>query len=107
MIQYIDKSAVVAKIEDIIAEEKESIKCFERSKNLCELLRFNAKIDLLEYILSFLNTLEVKEVEVEVDLEKEIDEKYRKDTSTLKIRNKYAELAKYFFELGLKAQKGE
>lgn len=62
------------------------------------------RILLFESILSFIDTIEVKEV----DLEKEIDEKYREDTSTLKIREKYAELAKYFFELGIKtAQKGE
>ena len=99
MIQYIDKDAIVAEIEKIIADETESIKFFEHSKNSSELQRSNARIGLLEYIHSLLDTIEVKEV----DLEKEI-EKYLKQYNMLAVGKKeFTDIAKHFFELGLKA----
>ena len=65
--KLIDKSAVMAEIEKIIADETESIKTFEHSKNVSERQRSNARIEMLMFIRSLLDTLEVKEV----DLEKE------------------------------------
>ena len=54
-------------------------------------------------MLEFLDTLEVKEV----DLNEEI-EKCLKRHSMLAVGKKdFTDLAKHFFELGLKAQKGE
>lgn len=67
--------------------------------------------DCARDILSFLDTLEVKEVDLEKELEswrhnhfhgrrdKEASGEYLERVSQL-------ELAKYFFELGIKAQKG-
>lgn len=63
-----------------------------------------AKAQELGKILIIINTLEVKEA----DLEKEIDlveDKYRGFESLS--RADVIDVAKHFFELGLKAQKGE
>ncbi len=62
MTHYIDKSAVVAEIEKIIADETESIKSFEHSKNVSEVQRSNARMGVLMHIRSLLDTIEVKEV---------------------------------------------
>lgn len=63
MTQYINKAALVAAIISFISDEEESIKCFEHRKNVCELTRYNARIDLLNYILSSLDKIEAKEVD--------------------------------------------
>lgn len=65
MAQYIDKSAVVAEIEKIISDDTESIKSFEHNKNASEVQRSNARIGVLTYLRSLLDTLEVKEVQEE------------------------------------------
>lgn len=90
MEQYIRKSAIVAEIE-------------RRINNLGLTLNekeFAVKYELKD-VLSFLDALKVKEV----DLEKEIDIWYDK----FAINNKFDwnGFAKHFFELGLNAQKGE
>jgi len=102
MAQYIDKDALVAEINrqqrrlDIVGQTNELE------------LRKNASIQngVYCYILSFLNTLEVKEV----DLEKELDEwmKYGPHTSYpwCTIPNAIKITAEHFFELGFKTQKG-
>lgn len=111
MAQYIDKATLVAEIDKIIADETESIKSFEHSKNASEVQRSNARIGVLIHIRSLLDTLDVKEVDLEKALEswrhnhfqgrrdKDAGGEYLERISQL-------ELAKYFFELGLKAQKG-
>lgn len=92
MEQYIPKSALVAEIERIKKEE-----CpIDSYEGRCKLLWF-------EKFLSFINTLEVKEM----DLDKEIDlveDKYRGFESLS--RTDIIAIAKHFFELGLKAEKG-
>lgn len=65
MAQYIDKAAIAAEIEKMIADETESIKTFEHSKNVSEVQRSNARLSVLEHIRSFLDTLEVKEVDLD------------------------------------------
>ena len=69
MTYLIDKGALVAEIEKIIADETESIKSFGHSKNASEVQRSNARIGVLMHIRSLLDTLEVKEV----DLNEEYD----------------------------------
>ena len=105
MNHYIYKDRIVAEIEKIIADETESIKSFEHGKNVSEVQRSNARIGILNHIRSLLDTLEVKEV----DLEKEYDNEFFKDPVFGKLVNRNAgiSIAKHFFELGLKAQKGE
>ena len=93
MEQYIKKSALVAEIERRI-----------KGLNACHADRvagYAGEISGLERLLSFLNTLEVKEVDLDMEValwanaipEIRLDDIER--------------LAKYFFELGLKTQKGE
>ena len=59
--------------------------------------------DCARDILFFVNTLEVKEV----DLEKEIGKYLDVNNIEYGFQVKLFDFAKYFFELGLKAQKGE
>ena len=94
MKQYIDKSALLAKIERIENELNYEIFTDE----------FLGKRWFCKHIKSFLNTLEVKEV----DLEKEI-ELVKGDYEQVDVawNNDFDFIAEYFFELGLKAQKGE
>ena len=89
MKQYIDKSALVAEIE----RRKQTWQHQDQQY-------VNGGKDVCDYLLGFLDTLEVKEV----DLEKEFDkccENYIFDDEC----DVY--IARRFFELGLKAQKGE
>ena len=96
--QYIDKTALVAKIEKFISDEEENLKCFEHRKNVCELTRFNTRIDLLNYILSFLNNLEMKEV----DLDEEI-KSFTMSKELYEADSAIKAVAEHFFELGLNA----
>lgn len=93
MEQYISKSALVAEIERIKKEE-------------CPIDTYEGRIKLFyfERFLSFLDTLEVKEV----DLEKEVNDRgYYYDYVSFADRKELVNFVKHFFELGLKAQKGE
>ena len=103
MAQYIDKDALIAQIERYIKQYKGVISSTEERP----LIQSNFKGRITGYadILSFLDTLEVKEV----DLEKEIDVWYQKAPKEFEkvFYEDIEECAKHFFELGLKAQKGE
>ena len=97
MKQYIDKSAVVAEIERL-REEEYPCDTFEESTGY-----YNA----LDEVSSFINTLEVKDV----DLEKEFDNYTKNILACDVLFEPFTHLyncAKHFFELGLKVvQKGE
>ena len=69
MAKYIPLDEVLAEIEKIIADETESIKCFERRRNVSEVQRSNARIGVLMHLRSLLDTLEVKEVDLEKPFE--------------------------------------
>ena len=62
-------------------------------------------------VKDIINTLEVKEVDLEHEVEsywKQCDMTWCRDAySMTHIRSILSEIAKHFFELGLKAQKGE
>jgi hypothetical protein len=94
MEQYISKAALVAEIGEKI--KKYATIDVGVSGELEAL--YGAKCHVLMSILSFINTLEVKEV----DFEKEYKDFINSDNG----RSMF-ETAKHFFELGLKAQKGE
>ena len=102
MTQYIDKDAVVAEIE----RQQRRLDTVGQTNELE--LRKNAAIQNGVYcsLLSFINTLEVKEV----DLEKEFNN-YTKNILACDVQfEPFTHLyncAKHFFELGLKVQKGE
>ena len=98
MKQYIDKAKVVAEIEKI------------KHKLLDHIISESDKewairtAHQLNRIIRFLDTIEVKEV----DLEKEI-ELVKGDYEQVDVawNNDFDFIAKHFFELGLKVQKGE
>jgi hypothetical protein len=99
MAQYIDKSTLLKEIE--------KLKC-----NLCpDFYEYNydaAKVELLEKIENFINTLKVKDV----DLEKEVENWVKTGPHTsypwCTIPDAIRITAEHFFELGFKAaQKGE
>lgn len=58
---------------------------------------FNGEATALENLLSFLSTIES---EKPLGLEEEIERKYTNDTTTLRTRSQYSELARYFYDLG-------
>ena len=95
--EYIPKSALVAEITK------------RKKRNVLNEGAFEEDID----ILSFINTLEVKEVDLENIAAVEWDNYIRKidgepDNAYMLIeRSQYINLVKHFFELGLQAQKGE
>lgn len=95
MEQYIKKSAVLAEIKEL---EKALINACKPNPlgNLEECLT-DAELQAFDLVKKTIDTLEVKEV----DLEKEWKE-FLKDGDV-----GFKEIAKHFFELGLKAQKGE
>ena len=96
MTHYIDKDALVAEIERLKSEYVKH----NRNKFCAEW-----SCGVLDNILSFIDTLEVKDV----DLDKEIDRYYNieapKEFEDVLYKD-IEKFAEHFFELGLKAQKG-
>ena len=90
--KLIDKSALVAEIERIKKEE-------------CPIDTYEGRTKLFyfEQFLSFINTLEVEEV----DLKKEATEFIQTKEFVESKENPILLIAKHFFKLGLKAQKGK
>ena len=93
--KLIDKDALVAEIERIKKEECPT----DSYEGRCKLLWF-------EQFLSFLDTLEVKEVDLEKEFYDFLDTLIGKDNGHLS-EDELFRIAEYFYELGLKAQKGE
>ena len=89
MAQYIDKDALVA---------------WAKETYLCENASMIRKV-CYKQLLEHLDTLEVKEVDVNKEISQFIDTNFEKATIGHKLSLR--RVAKYFFELGLKAQKGE
>lgn len=103
MTQYIDKSAVMTEIERRINENKKDIQ-YATHKHLEEY--FEGYEDaLVLFKENFLDTLEVKEVDLDKEIERFVkSDEFQKASGTIKVTNL---LAKHFYELGLKTQKGE
>ena len=102
--KLINKNALVAEIEKrkIIAREKAEIA--SDNSNVPVAALWSGKENICIELLSLIDTLEVKEV----DLEKEI-ELIKGDYEQVDVawNNDFDYIARNFFELGLKAQKGE
>ena len=98
MTQYIDKSALVAEIEKIQNEFSDSP---DRHGNFDDLENQGAH-QALDRLESFLDTLQVKEVDLWTELSNYIEHYRNRETGYTLFG-----IAKHFFELGLKAQKGE
>lgn len=93
MAQYIDKEVLLAEIEKRKIPFKRDVEDGYYPTYLCALMDFE----------DFLDTLEVKDI----DLEKEIQSWVEDNSVNGYYREDVYETARYFFELGLKAQKGE
>ena len=121
MTYLIDKDALVAEIEKRLDELynllPDASKVENGSITISEVCN-TGKYTELESFRRFLDTLEVKEVDLEKAIDDyiythegrkrlalELDWKYC--NLTLKGSNEIIKFAKHFFELGLKAQKGE
>ena len=114
MEQYIDKSALVAELE-------KKIKVYEAAFDSPSFASYDAcliakgKYRKLLDILQFINTLEVKEVDLDGAHYKPLDEDFERDAVSfcfdhgLNTTPYIAKtIAKHFFELGIKTkQKGE
>lgn len=104
--KLIDKDALIAKIKKRQSEHD------KRKYDYASFDHFWASVEDGK-ILFLIDTLEVKEVNLENIATVEWDNYIRKidgepDAAYMLIkRNEYIELAKHFFELGLKAQKKE
>lgn len=91
MVQYIDKFILVAEIE-----KKRRIEVTNND------VAYNGALDEIRY---FLDTLEVKEVDLEKELDVIIDSLNDDKYEHLSIRQQLSLIAIHFFELGLKAKK--
>jgi len=107
MAHLIDKAAVVAEIERRKHKLLDNI-MFERDKEWVVRTAHQ-----LNRILLFLDTIEVKEVNLEKELIEWHKEHFKKDGTFIGMsgfyltNNSQMDIAKHFFELGLKALKGE
>ena len=105
MTQYIDKAAVVAEIKRRIAFFSDINNKQVIDSNLDCAIAFAGLCD-------FLDTLDVKEVDLEKEMDKEwnkcepVDEGMGLEIASIE-HEQFDNIAKYFFELGIKAQKGE
>ena len=94
MKQYIDKATVAEEIE----RRKEHYENIQMIKS-----GYEDNIEDFNELLSFLDTLEVKEVDLEQEINKWIEDNTCRGYCSASIR----ETAEHFFELGLKTQKRE
>ena len=101
--KLIDKAAAVAVIEnriEICAKQREdmlNVQCYTLADDA------SARMAELNFIKDSFDTLEVKEV----DLNEEIEKCLKKHSMLAVGKKDFTDIAKHFFELGLKAQKGE
>lgn len=105
IMKLIDKDKVVAEIEKQIEFGKFKCQQSQENNDRESYVAWSEHIATCGKIFSFINTLEVKEV----DLEKEI-QSWIEDTSVDGYgyyRDDVYETAEHFYELGLKAKKGE
>ena len=93
--ELIYKSTLIAQLEK------------RRDKNARNKLNLAAAFED-NYLISFIESIEVKEIKESSDLEEEIDRELNENWYGEYINlDKFRESAKHFFELGLKARKGE
>jgi len=108
MAQYIDKSAVVSEIEKEIKEYATAFSNMDFKSYEAGLIA-KGKYRMSQEVLSFLNTLEVKDVDLEKEIglftTKELLKKRNHSTGVYHFtQNDIDNIAKHFFELGLGVQ---
>ena len=99
MEKYISKSAVVAEIE-------RRISVLKANESVISMLAGGMFVNEFKDLLSFLDTLEVKEVDLEKEVDKWYNNKAPKEFENV-LYSDIEKFAKHFFELGIKAQKGK
>lgn len=109
MKQYINKADISAEIENRIKETESMQPKFDQF--------WAGQISAFDSVLKILDTLETKEVDLEKEIENLIEKEKAFITDNREVKyyngdsfNHIYELefiAKHFFELGIKAQKGE
>ena len=104
MAQYVSKDALVAEMEKLIANGKEKCQQSKENNSPGSYIAWSEHIATCGKILSYINTLEVKEVDLGKEISKELRMVWYGEYLDLE---KFEKSAKHFFELGLKAQKGE
>lgn len=115
--ELIDKAAVVAEIERYISNYKEIVVKTDRNDStwVDSVSMIDAKIDVLQHLLFSLDTLEVKEVNLDKDIRTYLTNHFniyedgvlQSKKSGLPLRTyDIIKVAEHFFELGLKAKKG-
>lgn len=93
MTQYIEKEAAIAEIENRIKETKSMMQPkYDKF--------WAGQITAFKSVLKILDTLEVKEVDLEKEISRVSKNEYFDFTD-------WKSIARHFFELGLKARKGE
>lgn len=97
MAQYIDKSALVAEIEKRIDRNNERAASYSSNSEHDYLCRVKEKV--YKSLLSFVDTLEVKKVDINKEISQFIDTNFEKATIGHKLSLR--RVAKHFFELGL------
>lgn len=108
--ELIDKAAVVAEIERYISNYKEIVVKTDRNDStwVDSVSMIDAKIDVLQHLLFSLDTLEVKEVNLDKEIENWLVHGHIADTRYNDYDdNDIESTAKHFYELGLNTRKGE
>lgn len=108
--KLIDKAALVAEIERCISNYKEIVVKTDRNDStwVDSVSMIDAKIDILQHLLSLLDTLETKEVNLDKEIENWLVHGHIADTRYNDYDdNDIESTAKHFYELGLNTRKGE
>ena len=109
MVQLIDKSAVVAEID---SKKKCAQTLGDNAINSSMQQFYDGMKQGCVDILSFIDTIETKEVDLEKELDKYTTDNFwaldgNNESPYLLEKDDMLKVAKYFYELGLKTQKGE
>jgi len=102
MPQYTLKSALVAELKSIKTTARIKAEIASANSNVTVAALWSGKENVCNELLSLLDTFEIKEVDLESNVDKILEEH---DWNYNKID--FYKFAKHFFELGLQAQKGE
>ena len=105
MEQYISKSALAAEIKRLISIANSQYDLVG-NEDIRNRILWSQQASVCSQILSFLDTLEVKEVDLDEEFDRYCENLYVIDIQEAPFTEMY-DCAKYFFELGLKAQKGK
>ena len=105
MTQYIDKSALVAEIERRKSQFMSQADDFHSLGMKEKKDHFAVLASNMYSILSFIDTLEVKEVDLEKYYHDFLQKEWFGNPHVRTVSEMMAFTAKHFFELGLKAQK--